>query len=398
MTIRPSIFITSSEQTSDSLESVMNDLMCNWPEGLPPTFTTKGVQADAALFIANEYTELLSLLPTLLELQSQNVPTIVCCDDFGDLHDIITKLGICKLANDANAYTISGVLFGLLSRNEQVSTLRSKMGLVQTMHEGLQEDVSELQGELETAATVQQEFMSTDINDVHGISFSSIWRPANVVSGDMYDITQLDDDHVALFIADAIGHGITAAMLAMMLTRTLAANRFDSKTGQFSEPSEVLRSLNAALLQRTGIAARFATAAYTIINCKTNTMTYAGAGHPPALLRRIGQSPILLESEGPLLGIFEQDAFPQHTLKFSTGDTLLMYSDGFEDVLGEKTGSNQNLPSHLQALHTFCDNTNEDVLKDINAFLNQAKDNFADDLTMISMRATPVAPEIGLAA
>ncbi len=185
-----------------------------------------------------------------------------------------------------------GVILGSFFNNSDViskpfrvpkavdSRLRSKVGLVKTIHGSLQKDLSLLHDELQTAATVQQEFMSTDINDVHGISFSSIWRPANVVSGDMYDITQLDEDHVALFIADAIGHGITAAMLAMMLTRTLAANRFDSKSGTFTQPSKILSSLNNALLERSGDSARFATAAYTIINCKTNTLTYAGAGHP----------------------------------------------------------------------------------------------------------------------
>jgi serine phosphatase RsbU (regulator of sigma subunit) len=373
--------------------------MCKWPEGLPPTFSNESKDVDAALIIVNGYKQLLSLLPTILELQSLNVPTVLCCDDYGDLYEFITKLGICKLAHDANASMISGVIFGILSRNEQVSRLRSKVGLVKTIHGSLQKDLSLLHDELQTAATVQQEFMSTDINDVHGISFSSIWRPANVVSGDMYDITQLDEDHVALFIADAIGHGITAAMLAMMLTRTLAANRFDSKSGTFTQPSKILSSLNNALLERSGDSARFATAAYTIINCKTNTLTYAGAGHPPSLLSRIGQNPVLLESEGPLLGIFEQDTFPQQTINFTSGDTVLMYSDGFECALGENDNPCQELPPHLQSMHAFCNTSDENVLKNINVHLNQSKDNPAeDDLTMICMQAKGSQPSIRLAA
>ncbi|MBT5410002.1 MAG: serine/threonine-protein phosphatase [Phycisphaerae bacterium] len=395
MTYLPTIFIQNN-----STASMLSDaLICKWPHGMPPKFTTEEKDADAALLHVNGYEDLMSILPILIDLQVAQTPTLLCCDDFGDLLELIDELGIIKMAFDADATAIAGVLFGTVERNDQVAKLRSQVGLVQNMHSSLQNDLDLLQDELEVAANVQKEFMSTEVPDVHGVSFSSLWKPASVVSGDMYDITQLDEDHVAIFIADAIGHGISAAMLAMMLTRTLSAHRYDSTTGQFTSPGTILSYLNSALLERTGDSARFATASYCIFNCKTNQLTYAGAGHPPSLLSRIGQSPILLESDGPLLGVFDNDEFPESTIDLSIGDTLLMYSDGFEFALGDNSYSEGEMPTHLKSMNEFCQEGTGELLTKINDYLNQTNSSVADDdLTMICMRANTLPAALRLAA
>jgi len=376
-----------------------DEITCKWPHGMPPTYSKISNDVDVALVFANDYTSLLNVLPTILELQYAQVQTVLCCDDFGDLYDLINDTGAIMLAFDAEISIIAGVLFGTVQRNNQISQLRSQVGLVKHLHDALQEDLSLLQDDLETAATVQREFMSTEVQEVHGVSFSSLWRPASVVSGDMYDITQLDEDHVAIFIADAIGHGISAAMLAMMLTRTLAANRYNSKTGNFTQPHEILTHLNCALLERTSESARFATAAYGILNCKTNQLTYAGAGHPPLLLSKYGQDPILLESEGPLLGVFEHDDFPQSTIELSLGDTLLMYSDGFEFALGDNHYKENEIPTYLKTMHEFCNQSNSDVLHSINTYVQHTTAGTAhDDMTMICIRAKTLPSSIRIAA
>jgi len=399
MTHRPTIFIHDSKSYRDASNSLSDDVMCSWPNGLPPTFVSEVRNADVAILLADGYSQLLELLPTLLELQSSQTPTVLCCDDYGDLYDLVTEFGTFTLALDASPSLIAGVLFGIVNRNGQVSKLRSKVGLIQSMHSTLQDDLSLLQDDLKSAAAVQREFMSTELHDVHGITFSSLWRPASIVSGDMYDITQLDDEHVAIFIADAIGHGIAAAMLAMMVTRTLSANRFNPNTGQFTQPRELLQTLNSALFEHRGDNTRFATAAYGILNCKTRTFTYAGAGHPPTLLNRNSQKPILLHSEGPLLGVFEKDEFPQQTVEISTGDTVLMYSDGFEFALAQNNAESKELPAYLQSLHEFCKQNDTNILEKITSHLDRTSPAFAeDDLTMICMQATSAESSIRLAA
>jgi serine phosphatase RsbU (regulator of sigma subunit) len=391
MQYKPTISIF--DQTSQIQDEFILELKRGWASDTKPNFIqNKLLDLDAAIVFARDQQHLLDSLPTLLELHSSNIPTILICDSTGELTNLISNFDFIQLPHDSAPSTIAGVLLGLVKRNEHVSLLNSQIGFIKKMHSSLKEDLDIIQDELETAATVQREFMSNKVTPVHGISFSSLWRPAGVVSGDMYDITQLDNDHVAIFIADAIGHGISAAMLAMMLTRTLAANRHNSATGHFTEPKDVLNHLNSALLQRSGDSARFATACYGILNCKTRKLTYAGAGHPPALLTKYDGSPILLDSEGPLLGVFETDDFPQRNIQLRTGDTLLFYSDGFEHALGNGDYEEGKLHSYLQTMNEFCAYNKDDVLQKISGYLNQTLPNNADDdLTMICLHAnTPV--------
>jgi len=398
MTYRPTIYVVDNKLSQSNL-SLRDDVMCAWPHGMPPTFTSEYDKADVAIIVANGYAELLTLLPMMIDLTTTKIQMVICCDDYGDLHEVIQQFGPIQLAYDASSSTIAGVLFGIVERSCEVSKLRSEVGLLNKLHLDLQSEYTLFQDELEIAAKVQREFMSTEIQDVHGISFSSLWKPVSIVSGDMYDITQLDDDHVAIFIADAIGHGISAAMLAMMLMRTVSAYRFDSSTGQFTQPKEMLKHLNTALLERTGEHARFATAAYCIFNCKTNQLTYAGAGHPPALLSRFGHTPELLDSDGPLLGVFEQDDFPQCKMNLSLGDTLLLYSDGFEDALGDNSHLKNEIPTYLQSMDEFCKNASGDVLSKIDNYLQHTcSDNQNDDLTMICLKANTASSTIRLAA
>jgi serine phosphatase RsbU (regulator of sigma subunit) len=399
MTYRPNILILSGNAQQTSTAGTDDQLMCKWPSGMPPTFTTDiNCECDVAVAFAMSEMELLELLPSLLELHSKNKHVVLCCDEIGNLGSMIEDMQCTTVANDSPPEALAGILFGILQRNDQIAQLRGQVGFVRKLHESLQEDLDVIQDELETAATIQREFMSNEVQEVHGVGFSTLWRPASVVSGDMYDITQLDDDHVAFFIADAIGHGISAAMLAMMLTRTLSAHRYDSY-GKFTQPNEILKHLNAALLERTGSHTRFATAAYGILNCKTNVLTFAGAGHPPALLSRFGSKPMLLDSDGPLLGVFKTDDFAQKSIQLTPGDTLLLYSDGFEHALGNEEYNNGELPTFLQSMHEFCSSASGNVIDSINTYLNDSLVNVAeDDLTMICLRARGNMQTLGLAA
>lgn len=401
MSYRPTISFLQLHSHRECSHEIQDALRSLWPSTIPPVISSNGYQqADVVVVTAKSYADLLSFLPILIELHSINSPTVILCDDMGDLEHLITELNILTLAQEADPNLIAGLIYGLLHRNEEVSQLRSKIGLDKTLQCSLQEELKVVHDELDTAAIVQREFMSNDVHCLHGTSFSTLWRPFGVVSGDMFDITQLDDDHVAFFIADAIGHGISAAMLAMMLTRTLSANRFDPFSGAFTQPKDMLDKLNTALLQRSGDRARFATASYGILNCKTNCLTFGGAGHPPALLCKKDGTDILLESEGPLLGVFEEEVeFMQSNISLERGDTLLLYSDGFEHVFDNNEPTHSQLPKHLQALSHFCSNPHESVLSDINTYLNNSLPCTAiDDLTMICLQTTAAPSTAKIAA
>lgn len=390
MHYRPTISILQSDYCG-ACRALHDEIQSNWVGELPAITNGAYQKADIVVSVTQTYTELLSQLPILIELYSLKIPTIVVCKQVGDVKQLIEQLCIPILPYEVNPSIILGMLLGILESRQQVSELRSKMGLIKTLHSSLQEELELVQHDLDTAAVVQREFMSDDLHSVNGVSISTIWKPLEVVSGDVFDITQLDEDHVAFFIADAIGHGISAAMLAMMLNRTLASNRFDPVSGKYTEPKDLLATLNHALLQRSGDQARFATAAYGVLNCKTNCLTYAGAGHPPALLKKSDRPFQLLDSDGPLLGVFnDDDDFNQTQFQLDPSDVLLVYSDGFENIFRSTTVEPEHPQSHLKAMSQICENAEGDVIRKINHYLDNSKSTSAnDDLTMICLQTAP---------
>jgi serine phosphatase RsbU (regulator of sigma subunit) len=371
--------------------SLQNALANSWPGHDHINFveTTQQVEhIDAAMIWSHNNEDFSSTLPVLAHLHASNIPTILISDCGDEYTGFTSGIGVIHVPSTTDPTTLAGLLAGMLHRQPEVSQLRSQVGLVKQMHGDLAEDLEKLQCELETAATVQREFMSPDTPPVHGMSFSALWRPAGIVSGDIYDVTRLDEDHVGVFVADAVGHGMSAGMLAMMLGRTLASHRTCGQ-GNAREPAEVMQALNDALLERRGQASRFATATYAIINCRTRVMRMAVAGHPPAMIVADDGSHQLLNSNGPLLGVFDDGEFGQDTVSLQTGDKVLLYSDGFETVFGNDS-THDDLAPHLATFHRYCLESDDSVVSQANARLEQIdRGSDDDDLTLLCLHATP---------
>ena len=73
-----------------------------------------------------------------------------------------------------------------------------------------------LDEELRLAARIQCEFLPQEFPTMAGVGFDVLYRPAGYVSGDTYDVQQIDDRLVAFYVADAVGHGVPAALLTML--------------------------------------------------------------------------------------------------------------------------------------------------------------------------------------
>ncbi len=378
---RPTIYIKNQSTTVLQLE--MDVVRC-WAGTTPPKFTNDiADHLDAAFLHAATVEELLDLLPTLLQLHSEKIPVLLLCDNQEHLVELTNELDIIVASASTDMATSSGILYGMLQREDELSVLRSKVGLISTMRTTLQDDIDQINIDLNSAAMLQQEFMACHCEPVHSMYFNTLWRPTGVVSGDMYDITKLDDDHISFFISDAIGHGMPAAMLAMAISKALAGCRIDAD-GNYTSPSKVLSTLNQAILDRNGNNARFATAMYGVIDCKTRVLTIAGAGHPAALWMKGSCETEMLESEGPLLGIFKETDFPEHTVKIGSDDRVIFYSDGFEDAL-DTCNIKSGLPAHLQAMYNIgC--ANDNIVKAIENVLD-TKTSHHDDLTMLCLHA-----------
>jgi serine phosphatase RsbU (regulator of sigma subunit) len=300
-------------------------------------------------------------------------------------------------SQDIDDTVLCAKLQGMLHRQKEIRQLRKEIALAQRFHGGLKGEIARMHEELQLAAMVQREFLPRELPNLYGVRFAALWRPAHYVSGDIYDVVRLDDDHIGVFIADAVGHGVPAALMTMVICRSLTTKIVAGNTYRLIEPSEVLAKLNRDMIRRQGRTTRFATAAYAVVNCRNRTLRFAGAGHPPPLLLSADGAVRMLETQGGLLGVFADEAYDQIELELAINDRLVWYSDGFEQAFpAEKADAyEQRLPTerYREEFQRLCEEpTPQGMIEAISRRIDDQAGSLhqVDDLTLICMHAGPL--------
>ena len=204
------------------------------------------------------------------------------------------------------------------------------------------------------------------------------YAPLDHLGGDYYDVAQPTPDHLGFLIADASGHSIAAAMVAI-LSRTA----FSEVSGSTTSPGAVLAEMNARL---QGLAdERFVTAFYGVLDRRTRVLTFANAGHPYPL-RLVARTGAVeeLRAQGFMLGIVAEEQYREKSVQLEPGDRLCFYTDGLVEArneMGEGYGTDR-LEQSLAA-HGFigADVLTERLLADQRAFRGDTK--LTDDVTLV---------------
>jgi len=202
-----------------------------------------------------------------------------------------------------------------------------------------EEKTALLDEQLQLAARLQQDFLPARLPEVGPVRFGVLFKPAGWVSGDIYDISRLDERIVSLYVADAIGHGLPAALLTMFIKKAFQTKRIFANTYHIVAPHEALGELNADICRQELSNCQFCTAVYCLIDVESLTITYASAGHPmPLLVSPDGCVAPLAGPGGPLLGVFPDETFHSARRELQRGQRLVLYSDGVLDALGSVGG------------------------------------------------------------
>ncbi|MEM1329069.1 MAG: PP2C family protein-serine/threonine phosphatase [Planctomycetota bacterium] len=235
----------------------------------------------------------------------------------------------------------ASTLFTLFEREQAVQEMRLELRACRL---GAGDAADKLHEELQLASVVQREFVPETLPEIEGMDLGVLYRPASYVSGDLYDVVRLDEHRVGMMIADAVGHGVPAALLTMVISKGLRKIEHEADgTERVLPPAEAVEWLNRELCLRQGAAQRFATGVYAVIDTQTWRVTLSGAGHPfPLVVSRDG-SVRQVETEGPLLGVFDGAEYDQTSFTLEPGETLLMYSDGFETAFPRDGSCNMRL-------------------------------------------------------
>lgn len=203
--------------------------------------------------------------------------------------------------------------------------------------------------------------------------------PAKEVGGDFYDFFFIDEDHLALVIADVSGKGVPAAML-MMASKILLQNR--AMLG--GTPSEVLGFANEQLCTHN-VEDMFVTVWFGIYTVSTGEIIAANAGHEyPVIMDEKGDFVLMKDKHGPVLGAMEGIKYRDYTFTLKPSEKLYIYTDG----VTEATDNDNNLwgvDNMLNTLNSVKGESAEEILQKITDSIDEYTRGVAqfDDITQL---------------
>ena len=205
--------------------------------------------------------------------------------------------------------------------------------------------------------------------------------PAKEVGGDFYDYFFIDDDHLALLIADVSGKGVPAALF-MMASKII----LQGIAGVEHSPKVILEKVNEILCSNNE-AEMFVSVWLGILDTRTGRLTASNAGHEyPVVRKPDGEFELLRDKHGFVLGVMDGIKQKEYELTLEKGSKIFVYTDG----VPEATNSQEEMfgtDRLVDALNRDPEASPEDILKNV----REAVDGFVkdaeqfDDLTMLCL-------------
>jgi sigma-B regulation protein RsbU (phosphoserine phosphatase) len=260
-------------------------------------------------------------------------------------------------------------------------------------------DAARMEKELETAKTVQDTLFPRPAYSKEGMHISGFYEPASECGGDWWHYCEIGDK-LFLWIGDATGHGVPAALV------TSAAKSAATLLEKFNKitPGKALGHLNRSIhhTAKGGIMMTFFIACF---DRKTGELSYACASHdPPYKLKAKGEKPLRKKDLKPLnkvnnlrLGEGSDTKYAETTIKLEPGEQVVFYTDGVFDVLnpeGEAFGE-KNFVKLLAKVHHET-NRVEEFVEGVKAklFDHRGDTEMPDDITFFTFRFDPNVDDI----
>ena len=208
--------------------------------------------------------------------------------------------------------------------------------------------------ELDAAAKIQSSFLPAEPPVFDRARFAWHYQPCDELSGDTLNILDLTDRKVGLYVVDVCGHGVSAALLSVHLTRLFTRvdepdsivmnSSVSGERGILETPANVAMHLNHLFpFDPLSETLQYFTMLYGILDLENRRFDYTSAGHPGPILvpADTDDETIIHEAEPPGVGFFPDAHFKEKSIELAPGDRMYLYTDGIYEMMntaGEEFG------------------------------------------------------------
>jgi serine phosphatase RsbU (regulator of sigma subunit) len=243
----------------------------------------------------------------------------------------------------------------------------------------------QLEQQLEIAHSVQRDLLPSTGNLPEQFQLAAEYQPATHLSGDFYDLLPAGNEGAAFVLGDVSGKGIPAALLMGVLQGAIRSAPWTESAEQHEEATS---KINRMLCERAS-RERYSTLFWSYFEPGTETLRYINAGHCAPLLFKQNGEARRLNDGGPVLGLLADAQFHQSCVRFESGDTLVLYSDGIVEAANpndEQFGEDRLQDLVGECLRQSPAEIRGRILDEVNRFTGNAE--LSDDRTLVVVRYT----------
>ena len=209
--------------------------------------------------------------------------------------------------------------------------------------------------------------------------------PHGIIGGDLWGIRPLNDNEVAIYLFDFLGHGESAGKEAAFLY-SIMTDMFEPNVN----PGEFINHLNERFCNSPGFE-RYATMFLGVYNKEKRILNYSSAAHQPFFhLSLDSDKPVNIVKPSCILGAKDDALYETYNLNIQKNELLLTYSDALPEARHHKNGAlfDEELQQTIYDEHKKMKNNGrlcanslfKNVLKQ---FGDSCKSKTEDDLTFL---------------
>ncbi|MBR32910.1 MAG: hypothetical protein CMN77_16545 [Spirochaetaceae bacterium] len=261
------------------------------------------------------------------------------------------------------------------SFNQMASTIEDKVSTIETQLDTIGSLNRTMRNELEIGKDVQRAFLP-DFRSFQSFNPAFVYMPLREVSGDMCNMYRFDSGDIGIFLGDAAGHGVSAALITAMVTSAM-----DAALNSTHEPGALFEAVNAELCGRL-TSLFYATGVYVLL--RKGKLIHTGAGHVDCLLyRRATDDFLSLESQGTPIGIFPDMKYPEVESSYQSGDRLVLFSDGLTEA---RSGQQDfGMPRVRELIRDSLDLKGDELAARIEKSIREFRETDSDDVTLLAL-------------